>query len=69
MISHFETSDIETPTKKARNNEETAINITFNYKYQNKHVQRTCLVCHAACEVEFQPFNRSYSQPTFFNFL
>ena len=24
---------------------------------------------HAACKVEFQPFNRSYSQLTFFNFL
>ena len=23
---------------------------------------------HAACKVEFQPFNRSYSQLTFFNF-
>ena len=35
----------------------------------NKHVQRTCLMYHAACKVEFQPFNRSYSQLTFFNFL
>ena len=25
-------------------------------------------MCHAACEVEFQPFNRSYSQRTFFIF-
>ena len=24
---------------------------------------------HAACKVEFQPFNRSYSQLTFFNFI
>ena len=24
---------------------------------------------HAACKVEFQPFNRLYSQLTFFNFL
>ena len=24
---------------------------------------------HAACKVEFQPFNRSYSQMTFFNFF
>ena len=24
---------------------------------------------HAACKVEFQPFTRSYSQLTFFNFL
>ena len=34
---------------------------------QNKHVQRTCLVYHTACKVEFQPFNRSHSQLTFFN--
>ena len=26
---------------------------------------RTCLMYHAACKVEFQPFNRSYSQLTF----
>ena len=32
----------------------------------NKHVQRTCLMYHAACKVEFQSFNRSYSQLTFF---
>ena len=30
---------------------------------------RTCLMYHAACKVEFQPFKRSYSQLTFFNFL
>ena len=30
---------------------------------------RTCLMYHAACEVEFQPFKRSYSQLTIFNFL
>ena len=30
---------------------------------------RTCLMYHAACKVEFQPFARSYSQLTFFNFL
>ena len=28
-----------------------------------------CLMYHAACKVEFQPFKRSYSQLTFFNFL
>ena len=33
----------------------------------NKHAQRTCLMYHA-CKVEFQPFNRSHSQLTFFNF-
>ena len=33
------------------------------------HVQRTCLMYHAACKVEFQPFKRSSSQLTFFNFL
>ena len=26
------------------------------------------LMYHATCEVEFQPFNRSYSRLTFFNF-
>ena len=36
---------------------------------QNKHAQRTCLMYHAAYKVEFQPFNRSYSLLTFFNFL
>ena len=35
----------------------------------NKHVQRTCLMYHAACKVEFQPFNQSYSKLTFFNFF
>ena len=34
-----------------------------------QNVQRTCLMYHAASKVEFQPFNRSYSQLTFFNFL
>ena len=29
------------------------------------HIVRTCLRYHAACKVEFQPFNRSYSQLTF----
>ena len=28
----------------------------------NMHVQRMCLMYHAACKVEFQPFNQSYSQ-------
>jgi len=32
-----------------------------------KHIMRTCLMYHAACKVEFQPFKRSYSQLTFFN--
>ena len=32
------------------------------------HIIRTCLMYHAACKVEFQPFKRSYSQLTFFNF-
>ena len=31
--------------------------------------QRTCLMYHAACKVEFQPCNRSYSQLTFLNFV
>ena len=35
----------------------------------NTHDQRTCLMFHAAWKVEFQLFNRSYSQLTFFNFL
>ena len=33
------------------------------------HIIRTCLMYHACCKVEFQPFRRSYSQLTFFNFL
>ena len=33
------------------------------------HIVRTCLMYHAACKVEFQPFKRLYSQLTFFNFL
>ena len=38
-----------------------------NYnKIYKKHVQRTCLMYHAAWKVEFQPFNRPYSQLTFF---
>ena len=32
------------------------------------HIIRRCLMYHAACKVEFQPFTRSYSQLTFFNF-
>ena len=32
------------------------------------HIIRTWLMYHAACKVEFQPFKRSYSQLTFFNF-
>ena len=32
-----------------------------------KHIMRTCLMYHATCEVEFQPFKRSYSQLTFCN--
>ena len=34
-----------------------------------KHIIRTRLIYHAACNVEFQPFKRLYSQLTFFNFL
>ena len=33
------------------------------------NVQRTCLMYPAPSKVEFQPFNRSYSQLTFFNLL
>ena len=32
-----------------------------------KHAQRTCLMYHAACKAEFQPFNRSYRWRSFFN--
>ena len=32
-------------------------------------IHETDLKYHAAFKVEFQPFNRSYSQLTFFNFL
>ena len=31
------------------------------------HIIRTCLMYHASCKVEFQPFQRSYSQLMFFN--
>ena len=41
----------------------------MKYQVQNNHAQRACLTYHAACKVEFQPFNWSYSQPTFFIFL
>ena len=30
-------------------------------------LKKTCLIYHADCKVEFQPFKRSYSQLTFFN--
>ena len=33
------------------------------------HIIRTCLMYHAACKVESQPFKRSWSQLTFFNFF
>ena len=33
------------------------------------HTIRMRLMYHAACNVEFQPFKRLYSQLTFFNFL
>ena len=33
------------------------------------HIVRTRLMYHAACKVEFQPFKRSYSQLTFFDFF
>ena len=33
---------------------------------RENHIIRTCLMYHAACKVEFQPFKRSYSQLTFF---
>ena len=33
------------------------------------HIIRTCLMYHAVCKVESQPFKRSYSQLTFFNFF
>ena len=35
----------------------------------HNHIIRTCPMYHAACKVEFEPFTRSYSQLTFFNFL
>ena len=34
---------------------------------RKKHIIRTCLMHHAACKVELQPFKRLYSQLTFFN--
>ena len=47
---------------------------TFNHVLHinekwNKHAQRAFLMYHAAYKLEFQPFNRSYSQLTFFIFL
>ena len=41
----------------------------YKWRYRIRTPKRTCLMYHAACKVEFQPFNRSYSQLTFFNFL
>ena len=46
----------------------------FNHNHivrfvHKNHIIRTCLMYHAACKVEFQPFTRSYSQLAFFNFL
>ena len=47
--------------------------IITSYVYPQKPylpgIIRACLMYHAACKVEFQPFTRSYSQLTFFNFL
>ena len=40
-----------------------------NNETLNKHVPRTRLMSYAACKVEFQPFDRSYSQLAFFYFL
>ena len=41
----------------------------FNVRLvHKKHIIRPCLMYHAACKVEFQPFKRPYSQLTFFNF-
>ena len=36
---------------------------------RRNHSLQTTMMYHAACKVEFQPFKRSYSQLTFFNFL
>ena len=47
----------------------------ISFIYRVKHRTRAnddlckCLMYHTACKVEFQPFTRSYSQLTFFNFL
>ena len=38
-------------------------------KYRISTPNERVLMYHAACKVEFQPFNRLYSQLTFFNFL
>ena len=32
------------------------------------HIVKKICMCHAACKVDFQPFNRSYSQLRFFSF-
>ena len=38
-------------------NAKTAAILQSHPEIWNKHVQRTCLMYHAACKVEFQPFN------------
>ena len=45
------------------------VGLVHKHHILNEIAQRTCLIYHAPCKVEFQPFNRSYSQLTFFNFL
>ena len=35
----------------------------------SRELFQNIIMYHAACKVEFQPFNRSYSQLTFFNIL
>ena len=45
------------------------ISSTPEYNIRKKHIIRTCLMYHAACKVEYQPFKRSYSPLTCFNFL
>ena len=44
------------------------INIDIVGVVNKNHTIRTCLMYHAACKVEFQPFTRSYSQLTFSTF-
>ena len=49
-----------------------AVNVRLSLKNNRcymSQMQRTCPIYHAACEVEFKPFNRLYSRLTFSNYL
>ena len=60
------------PVSIIRRKRRTRVNVFFlcETEYNNhivglvhkNHINRTCLMYHAACKVEFQPLKRSYSQ-------